>query len=99
MVECELKNEIVSAHETALKLLRAQLQREEQPQPLTLDEIKERDGKPVYDAGCCAWRVISDVEYVDELCSIVHFTDEESINLEDHSEGLYATEPKGDAHV
>lgn len=73
------------------------LLRETEPNPLTVEQIKEREGKPVYDAGGCAWRIVEGVEYVDELCSIVHFTDSDSVNLEDHPLALYATEPKGEA--
>lgn len=32
----------------ALITLRAQAEREKQPQPLTLDQLRERDGKPVF---------------------------------------------------
>lgn len=50
MVECELKNEIVSAHKTALTVLRAELEREKNP--LTCDGCKSQEGMYVDDNLC-----------------------------------------------
>lgn len=45
------------------------------PESLTLDELKIREGKPVYDWHSQKWFVISEVDTIDELMTEIHMTD------------------------
>ena len=61
--------------------------------PLTVDELRGMIGLTVYDGLERAYRVIEDVDDVDELCTIIHFTDEYDLNTETETYELYEVNP------
>lgn len=84
----------------AITALREKLLRDA-PKPLTLDEIKEMKGKPIFtvmnNGYWSGWDVLTDVEEIGKM-KILHWR---GINRSEYKDGLgqtqyYATEPKGD---
>lgn len=65
----------------------------ENEKPLSLLQLRDMDGDPVFDLNANAWRVVDDIDDVDELCSIIRFTDGFEFNTETESYSLYACEP------
>ncbi len=65
---------ILNAYDTALQVLQSELDRQEN-KALTLDELKEMVGEPVWDDFDDEWRILEDVDYIDELESEICFTD------------------------
>lgn len=63
-------------------------------EPLTLDELREMEGEPVYDGHALQWYVIEDVDIVDELSTIICMTDGEVFDSEDGLPPFYRRKPE-----
>jgi hypothetical protein len=80
----------------ALVALREKAERED-PKPLSIDEIKDLVGKPVWWAYKKEWRIIEEVSDVDELSSEIYFDNGDFIDTEKGVPALYKYELK-EAH-
>ena len=63
-------------------------------EPLTLDELRGMDGKPVYDGHALQWYVIEGVAVVDELSTVIHMTDGTDFDSEDGLPPFYRRKPE-----
>lgn len=61
--------------------------------PLSLPELREMVGKPVFDGEEREYRVIESVYTVDELDAVIEFTDGHDIHTETASYELYEVNP------
>ena len=64
------------------------------PSPLTMRQISNMYGAPVYDAIEGTWRVIDDIVVCDEICSNIEFTYGTIIDTEGDKFLLYAEKPE-----
>lgn len=69
------------------------LLRAEPIEALTLSELREMVGNPVYDKRVSEWRVIDYVHQVDELEATIEFTDGCELNTETDDFVLYEVDP------
>ena len=56
---------------------------EENPKPLTLDELREMEGEPVYNADNKTWYVVEDIDEIDELSTVISMTDTTEFDSEE----------------
>ena len=54
----------------------------EELKPLTISELREKVGQPVYDSFNKLYRVIETIDDVDELSCVIYFTDDYEIDAE-----------------
>ncbi|WP_258107192.1 Lar family restriction alleviation protein [Christensenella minuta] len=67
----------------------------ENPQPLTLDELREMEGEPVYNADNKTWYVVEDIDEIDELSTVISMTDTTEFDSEEGLPKFYRTKPEG----
>lgn len=68
---------------------------EENPKPLTLDELREMEGEPVYNADNKTWYVVEDIDEIDELSTVISMTDTTEFDSEEGLPKFYRTKPEG----
>ena len=78
----------------AVNALREKAEREN-PKLLTLDDLRDMVGEPVFNEYENIWQIISDIDEVDELCTIINMTDGDEYDTEDGFPGFYRTKPTG----
>lgn len=66
----------------------------ENPQPLTLDELREMEGEPVYNADNKTWYVVEDIDEIDELSTVISMTDTTEFDSEEGLPKFYRTKPE-----
>lgn len=81
---CDLAMEegtIISTYDMAIAALRSQQEREN-PKPLTLDELRQMDGEPVYDGLGYEWFILAEITDDEVIMTdgAVFDIDEDSMN-------------------
>lgn len=72
-----------------------------QPKPLTVEQLREMDGGPVYDWHLQEWFVISDVDVIDELMSEINMTDGTIVDWDETAPlpKFYTHEPEQEGEI
>ena len=85
---------VADAFDLAVDALQEKADREN-PMLLTLDDLRDMVGEPVFNEYENIWQIISDIDEVDELCTIINMTDGDEYDTEDGFPGFYRTKPTG----